>query len=165
MEKAVLTLAGKLTSSSVAEDKNTESAGVTTVFEGEIKKGDLEKYDPDLEEVVFQSHCWQKIKTVVTEHQWIMQVHDPKNKVTFAQINGCLLDDLSVKVGKKGDKSLTLSVTLVRGKEQDAVEAGVSTQVVVKMIPDKEVLKGLGDEKVDRDEKDKKPVPPAEGSV
>lgn len=160
-----LILTGRLTSSSVKEDKERESASVSTVLETVVKEGQLETYSTGLEEVVFKSTCWDKLKTGSMSGLWTAHLTDPKNKVVFAKISACYIEEMAFKVGKEGQKILTLTLGHEITGHQDAIEAAVSTMVEFQLIPDKEILKGVGDEPVELDEKDRKPVPPMGGSV
>lgn len=146
--KDLITVTCKLNQCLVKEEKNKSDAMIITKFAGIALPGAFKKFNADLEQVIFNNRCWTKIETGKLDGSWIMQLNDPKSGEQIVDIKDCTINNLKVKVGKESAIEVTVVVRHNLTKCQGALEAAVSTTVLLSLALDKSVLNTTDEEPV-----------------
>ena len=144
--KDVITLNCKLNQCLVKEEKNKSDATIISKFSGIALPGAFDKFNKGLEEVIFKSRCWKSIDTGKLDGIWTMCINDIKSGEQIVEIKECLINGLKIKIGKENTIEVTVAVRHELTPNQTALEAAVSTNVLLSLAVDKSILKNEPDE-------------------
>jgi hypothetical protein len=134
MAKIAISFTGKLESSSVQTNKQTESSIIFTTIKGIALEGMLANYSKPMESAVFHGPSWDSINFPLQANYWVLKVSTIA-KQQIAELPGCLINSIKFK-RKEQDINCTMKIKHQLHGDQAALETAVSTDVVVEFTKD-----------------------------
>ena len=156
LDKVKLKFIPKLISTHIKENKKTADSIVETIFESECITGDFKQYNKQLEDVVFNTTCWENIKCGEQAGEWELEMVDPTSGEDIAIIKPCVIKNIVIKASAGDIKVIKLTIVHNHAASQPAIEAAISTMVSIRLGHYTELLPGTGTADIDSESNDKK---------